>query len=545
MLDLSSIPDVTQELGSSELLLLRDHLHDEIRRAERNPLRWGIPPHEGQEELHCSEADHVLLIAANRWGKSWALLREALWRATGTHPYKRLRPHEVIWVGFPDFPFYTKVTKRIFDYWCPPEYLLDFNQSEKWAKFRREDGGECTMFFLSYESGREKWQGGAVDCVLLDEEHPEEIYSEALARLINRRGTMIQGLTPVSGMGWIYDRIYLPAKQGRKKNVHVIEGALAEYDETRPYGIGRIRVPHLDYQQVRRFAEEIPDEDERAIRIFGQFRARSGTVYKQFDDSVHVIEPFEIPPHWEIWGAADPGYHGFSVLLFAQCPQGRIYVAREVFSQQESIEARFEAIEAAYESMRPAPSAGAEPMVIFVDTEDPQAVLEYNLAASEAGKPIAFASLDQGLKARLAGITRVQRQLQQREGREKPQEVLRAPAEQGEPLLYFFADLGEDLAWREGENAHKGESRVLWEIGRYLWKKPKRGSTVQPDDADEDSAGGAHALAALRYGIMARMGPPEEKEERPAGVSAGAQWVWDHMREMEEEVLAETEHEEW
>src|SRR5690349_3710836 len=163
-----------------------------------DPLNYGYAPHAGQLEVHRSTRDETLLIAANRWGKTVTGMREVLWRATGTHPYKTLKPHKVIWCGFVDFGFYIRNTKRVFDQWCPRQYLIQFHESEKWAKFKRKDGGTCIVHFLSYESGRETWQGSAVDFIWLDEELPQDIYHEALTRLIDRRGQILLTQTPVS-----------------------------------------------------------------------------------------------------------------------------------------------------------------------------------------------------------------------------------------------------------------------------------------------------------------------------------------------------------
>jgi hypothetical protein len=259
---------------------------------------------------------------------------------------------------------------------------------------------------------------------------------------------------------------------------------------------------------------------------------------------VHSVPRFVVPPSYELWGAVDPGYHGFAAIIAAISPEGRIYVVAEFFSQQETTRARFEAITKKVREVRTAPDAATrlrdpfqalrfrlygdsrvpDPIVVpfFVDTEDPQVVLELNtmaqeVAASDAENDaapvvLAFSSLNQGLKARKAGFLRVQQLLEPDEKRRTPEVVNRPRPPQGEPTLYVFDDLYSE--W-QGEDRFYRESRVVWELSRYSWRKPPRGSTVQPDDGDENSAGGAHAMATFRYLVMARMGPPEEpKKER-------------------------------
>jgi hypothetical protein len=158
-------------------------------------------------------------------------------------------------------------------------------------------------------------------------------------------------------------------------------------------------------------------------------------------------------------------------------------------------------------------------VVFFVDTEDPQVIMELNIQAVaqaerdalEGKDPVmlAFASLAQGLKARKAGFLRVQQVLAPDPERKTPVLVDRPRPKLGEPLLYFFDSLHSE--W-QGEDRYWRTSRVLWEIERYSWRKPPKNSSVRPDDGDENSAGGAHMCAVIRYLTMARLGPPESPE---------------------------------
>lgn len=513
----------------------------EVEKLRGDPLTYGFPPHAGQELLHMSTAKLTLVVAANRVGKTTAGMREILWRAIGNHPYKRVRPHSVIWAGFPSYPFYVRVTQRAFLAWLPKGRVIEENKTEKWVRLRRDDGGECTIYFMSYDMGREAWQGAAVDCIWLDEECPEDIYNEAMARLIDSSGDMILTYTPVGGMGWSHDRLYVPAIQqrGTPGAPELIQLALAERDPTQPFEVGRVLVPHLTRSQVLRFAESIPDDDERAIRIFGEYRARSGTVYKMFRKDCHVVPAFRVPSHWETWGGVDPGYHGFAVVILALSPENRTFVVGEIFSSEESTFVRGRKVWQLYWNLfapgMPEDVAKVQlantPLLLYVDTEDPQLVLEMNLLCQEYNYPLVFVSLQQGKKARKAGITRVQEMLQPIPGRTKHPLVEREQLP-GEPLLYVHDSLYSEWRVSSGDEfqTFKG-SRLVWELERYIWKKPPEGAP-HPEDADERSAGGAHALAALRYAVMARLGPPKEPGEDPlAHLPPNQQEVWRHMHE--------------
>lgn len=528
-INLSRVTNVARTASAADLRYMAELAAERERLLHNDPLNYGFTPHAGQLAIHKSTADEVFLVAANRWGKSVTGMREVLWRATGSHPYKQIRPHRVIWCGFVDFGFYIKVTKRIFDEWAPKNSLIQFHDSEKWAKFKRKDGGTCTIYFLSYESGRMSWQGAGVDYIWLDEELPQEIYQEALARLVDRHGQILLTQTPVTGLNWAYDEIYLPAVTGTGR-AHVIQGALATKDESAPYGVGEPLVPHLTKEQIVRLAQTYRDPDERAIRVFGEFRGRTGGVYKSYDPEVHVIPGFKIPKYYEVWGGVDPGYHGFAAVCFAQDPTGRIYVPLEFFSQQENHTTRVTELWAKLQQVFEIDPD--EYFVFYCDTANPQDILELNSWAMQAGTRMVFASLDHGKKAREAGIQRVNEFLYPVPSRSTPPEVQRPKPPKGEPLLYFFDNLHSN--WAE-EEERIDTSRLLWEMVRYTWKKARK-TEAHPVDADDKSAGGAHALAAFRYGIMGRVGAPEE----PEGPDPREGWdpfVRRHMEQLEERLV--------
>lgn len=521
----------------------------EARLAAADPLNHVYRPHEAQELLHLSGAKRRILIASNRSGKTTSAMCEVLWNARGWHPYREVPLQKQIWIGCPDYPSYVRYLRPTFDQWCPPSWRGDFHETDKYVDITRVDGRKCRLFFLSYDMPRSKWQGAAVDGVLLDEECPEDLYGECVARVASTSGWVLLTFTAVSGLGWWHDRIWKGAWKGRDADGVAENGwwagraALAERDDTQPYSVGRVLVPHFTRAMVVDFAKDIIDDTERGIRVFGEVRGRAGLVYAAFAPDVHLVPEFEIPAHWQLWGGIDPGYHGFAVVVCAADELGRTYIVHETFSQAETARTRMGRIREALCKIRKSP----EPVVFFVDTEDPQVVLELNtlsveIAESGAAGPIPlFASLDQGKKARKAGITRVQELLQPRVELMTPLHVSRPRPQVGEPALYLFDTL--ESRWQEGEKVTEG-SRLAWELERYSWKRPPRGSTVQPDDAEEKSAGGSHMLAATRYSIMARMGESEPAHGRLAAphLDAMSTWVAERLAEQERQWALEHAH---
>ena len=71
-------------------------------------------------------------------------------------------------------------------------------------------GGYSSLAFKSYEKGREKWQGAALEVIWMDEECDIEIYTEALTRTNETKGIVFMTCTPLLGMSEVMRRFWMP-----------------------------------------------------------------------------------------------------------------------------------------------------------------------------------------------------------------------------------------------------------------------------------------------------------------------------------------------
>lgn len=95
--------------------------------------------------------------------------------------------------------------------------------------------------------------------------------------------------------------------------------------------------PHIGEEYVFNL-EQKPEAMRRAL-LDGDWNLFEGQVFYEFRDDAghyadgigtHVIQPFEIPPSWQRYRSYDFGYSKpFSVLWWAQDPDGRLYLYRE------------------------------------------------------------------------------------------------------------------------------------------------------------------------------------------------------------------------
>lgn len=160
------------------------------------------------------------------------------------------------------------------------------------------NGGK--ILSLSSEAGREKYQGGAVSLVVLDEEHPKDIFDECMLRCIDFRGRCILSMTPLKGITWVHDVF--------------IDAPPTGYDR---YAISGLDNPYVSSVKLRKAIAHMSEASQRS-RLYGEFTNQSGLVYSEFSRDIHVVESFTPPKDWPRDRAIDFGVRNpFACLTFA------------------------------------------------------------------------------------------------------------------------------------------------------------------------------------------------------------------------------------
>lgn len=90
-----------------------------------------------------------------------------------------------------------------------PTHRRGISEAVDTVRVRHKTGGVSTLAFKSYDQGRKKFQGTAKHGIWLDEEPPEDVYSECMARLMTTGGIMLCTFTPLEGLSNVVLR-YMP-----------------------------------------------------------------------------------------------------------------------------------------------------------------------------------------------------------------------------------------------------------------------------------------------------------------------------------------------
>ena len=155
-----------------------------------------------------------------------------------------------------------------------------------------------------------------------DEEPPYDIYQECRMRVLDTNGEIFATMTPLKGMTFVYDEIYL-----NKFNDNNIWCEFMTWDDN----------PYLS-QQAKDSLRASMSQDELRSREKGEFLDLGGRVYPEFDENVNVIEPFDVPFDWQSSLSIDPGLKNpLSCHWYAVDYDGNIYVVAEHYEQEKDI----------------------------------------------------------------------------------------------------------------------------------------------------------------------------------------------------------------
>lgn len=180
------------------------------------------------------------------------------------------------------------------------------------------------VWFKSVDQGRRAFQGISIRRGDIDEEplglDGFGVFDELRARVADQGGKIAIMMVPMEGITWVHDRLVIAGEYG-----------------ARHFTLDPAHNPHLPPNFLRLF--EGMSDDDIAVRRFGQFKSRSGAVYKQWAQGDgdrygpgHVCNDFDIPDDWPRFRGADFGLVNATVVLWgALDPDDTLFIYREYF----------------------------------------------------------------------------------------------------------------------------------------------------------------------------------------------------------------------
>lgn len=444
---------------------------EEQHRIDNKLLHY--TPHPKQLDFHQSPQRNRWVFGGNRTGKTECGAVESVWYARGNHPYKQITTPTQGWVVSLTNEVQRDVAQKKVLSYINPKWIKDIHVRSG----RKDDpanaiidfivveslhGGNSIIGFKACEQGRAKFQGTSQHWVWFDEEPPKEIYDECKMRVVDTRGNIWGTMTPLMGLTWVYDVVYIN-EIGDKQ----VKYWLIQWSDN----------PYLNPDEIKQLESTMTAEDREA-RQYGKFVAMSGLIYKEFVEDIHVIDPFDVPRKWYDNISIDPGLDApLSAHFYAVDGDNNIYVIEEHYKAGESVEWHSEKItEIAKRLKWPAHRDGS------IDALIDSAANQKTLAAE---KSVAELFWDNQINASTnvekdvwTGIQRVKQYLKLR-----PHPQTEAWP-RGKPKLFIFRNC----------------VNLIREIKSYRWKP----QTDSGEQVDRPIKKNDHAMDDLRYYIMSR-----------------------------------------
>ena len=331
------------------------------------------------------------------------------------------------------------------------------------SRFEYTNGSILAYGGMADERQREQIRSiggeGAVDIVWLEEANKfaEDDFNEVLPRLRGRAAPWRQVIlttNPDAPMHWIYKRLI----ESREASVYYSGARDNPYNP--PEYLGTL--------------DKLTGVLGLRLRD-GKWVQAEGAVYEDFDQSIHVIEPFEIPADWRRIRAIDFGYtNPFVCQWWAIDNDGRMYLYREIYMSQRLVEDHARQINELSDGEL------IEASVADHDAEDRATLERYGVRTQPAQKEIS------------PGIQAVQARLR--------------IADDGKPRLFIFKNalVQTDSKLEERKKPTCTEA----EFPGYVWPKTADGKPVKEVPVKEND----HGMDTKRYALMHLDGIPPWRE---------------------------------
>lgn len=321
-LKLSELAKLSQE----ELVSLANQALQikESRRAKRQDI-YLKNAHEGQIEGHKDNHRILYIFAPNRMGKSSFGINEFAWSNIGNHPYRKCRVPIKSAIVLQDFENHCKnVIEAKFKEWVDPSQVLkvEKNQAQAMKKIFWKSGSVTDIY--SHDQDLKVFESSDYDLVWFDEPPPRRIWTALWRSCTDRGGRMYLTGTPLASP-WLYKE-YNRVKNGSDPICRAL--LFKPYSNVKNLGEGN---EALGRQRIDEWASQYTDEEKEA-RVNGGFIQLKGLVFKNWDQSKHLIKQFPIPPHWPIWESIDPHPHkAWAVTWTAIAPNGSKILLRACY----------------------------------------------------------------------------------------------------------------------------------------------------------------------------------------------------------------------
>lgn len=323
------LTDVEREDCISQL-----ELEDELeRRARINGLKYFVPTGVQENFIKKIGSGNIfvgIFSGGNRAGKTGLAINtlgNIIWGQQNeffNHPiFKNWKHPKRARIGSSpkDLEEIGSIQTEIESWWNPEKYVASKNNKTYNALYKCDNGWIFDL--MSYEQSVTEWESVGLGLVIFNEPPPKAIFDATIVRL-GDGGMILIFMTPLSDAGYLFDDLIGSHTGLKKEQLTAIEYCDIE-DSCVEHGIRGFR----EHDKIETILTFLDPEDVEA-RAHGKPMHLSGRIYKIFNDSVHIVDDFEVPKDWTRINIIDPhDAFPFSMLWCAIDKTGDYYIYDE------------------------------------------------------------------------------------------------------------------------------------------------------------------------------------------------------------------------
>ena len=318
-------PDYS-DLSDNQLRELVASLSGDVEKLERASAYMHFRPFPFQVPWYTSERQVKLLLAGNQVGKSTYGVISTLRGCLGRDPLSlggkrakgwgkdKLKGKRFLAAGETfDVALRDTIIPKI------REFVTDDMLASKPRKnslglettWKFVTGAELVL--MSYQQGKDAFEGPVWDGVWLDEPPPQSIFNGIRRGTMARQGSICITATPLKEP-WMLDELVLPAQSPDDPSHDKIAYFRADmHDNCKDCRGGAL--PHA---QIEAFLASLP-EKERNARAHGLFMDLQGLEFDYVNPDEHVVPDFNLYPGWPLVEVVDPAQARGLHMIWATC----------------------------------------------------------------------------------------------------------------------------------------------------------------------------------------------------------------------------------
>ena len=307
------------------------------------PHLFGYPWYAWAREFFETRNQLAFLTAANQVSKSSTMIRKFIHMATAKSEWpkwwKRVPAQMPFWYFYPDL----ETATQEFDNKWEPEFLPrgEFRENHPWYRWEAHYeksrihslhfGTGVSIYFKSYMQKVKNLQAGTIYAIGLDEECPEDFWSELFFRVQAVDGYINSVFTATLNQEFWRQTMEESGKAERFKEAWKKQISLYDcrfYEDASPGA-------YHSEEKINRIISNCGSEAEVKRRVQGRFIRSIGRRYPSFNPEHHYIAIGQIKHTWSIYAAVDHGIggdegHPSAVVFLAvnpECTRGYVFTA--------------------------------------------------------------------------------------------------------------------------------------------------------------------------------------------------------------------------